>query len=61
VAQDKTVNEICAVCNAPVDEDYARDYMGSRVGFCCDECRSEWDEMSAEEKNERLAEVGLRE
>ncbi len=32
-------------------------YKGTKVGFCCNDCREEWDEATEAEKDERVEDV----
>lgn len=39
------LNTTCPVTGKPVDADFTADYMGSKVGFCCEKCLAKWNAM----------------
>ena len=53
-----SVNQNCPMTGDPVDPNVDTvDYKGEAVGFCCDECPSEWNKLSDSEKQTKLDEV----
>jgi len=44
------MNTSCPISSKPIDANVTADYMGKKVGFCCKNCLSKWEAMSAEEK-----------
>lgn len=59
--QSKTVNDLDPMCDMLIDVTVIRDWQGQHIGFCSEECAEEWDALSAEEKNEKLAIIGSQE
>ena len=40
------LNNVCVVSGEPLDADSpTSDYMGGKVGFCCQKCQAKWDKM----------------
>ena len=48
-------NTACPIMGGPVDETVTVDWNGQTVGFCCADCIPAWNELSDEEKAEKLA------
>jgi hypothetical protein len=49
------VNAKCPIMGFDVDEEVTVEWNGKTVGFCCAECIPKWNELSEEEKGEKLA------
>ena len=49
------INETCPIMGDDVDPSLTVGYQGKKVGFCCDQCVSEWNDLSDAEKAARLA------
>ena len=54
------VNARCPIMGTPIDPakvpaELTRTYKGQQVAFCCAGCPTEWDELSDEEKDAKLA------
>ncbi len=52
-------NVRCPIMNSPIDpdqvtSDLTREFNGETVAFCCGGCPSQWDQLSEEEKAEKL-------
>lgn len=55
-AAPATVNKVCALMHDhPVDPALSVDYKGQKVGFCCDDCKTEWAGMSDAKRDAQLA------
>lgn len=45
------VNSVCLISGEALAADSpTTDYMGSKVGFCCDKCLAKWDNKTDAEK-----------
>jgi len=56
------VNVRCPIMRSPIDPGkvtakLTRTFQGGRVAFCCAGCPGKWDELTAAEKDARLAKV----
>jgi hypothetical protein len=56
------VNDTCPIMQSPIDPDavrisLTRGYEGKKVGFCCAGCPEQWDDLSEEQKAQKLAAV----
>ncbi len=56
------VNARCPIMGNPINpenvtDDLTREFRGQKVAFCCAACPSQWDELSGEEKAEKLQDV----
>jgi hypothetical protein len=49
------VNANCPMSGDPVKEGSAAEFNGETIGFCCNDCISDWDGKSDEEKTAALA------
>ena len=49
------VNETCPLMGGDVDPAVTTEWNGKTVGFCCAKCIPEWNELTEEEKAEKLA------
>ena len=54
-AQVSMVNTTCPFTGEDIDATMTVAYKGETVGFCCGNCMDKWDELSDEEKAEKLA------
>lgn len=55
---EMAVNTICPIMGSDVDPDAATvEFKGQTVGFCCDGCDDKWNNLSDEEKEQKLAEA----
>ncbi len=57
------INSTCpmmgsAMDPAKVSADLTREFKGKKIGFCCGKCPAKWDDLSDEEKDAKLAEMG---
>jgi hypothetical protein len=60
--QLQLVNSRCpmtgnAINASDISRDMTANFQGQTVGFCSDECVSEWEQLSDEEKQDRLDDV----
>lgn len=54
------VNTICPMNpKDEVDAAVFRDYMGVKVGFCCEHCTEKWDTMTDDAKKLALEKIGV--
>lgn len=44
-AAAKTLNVNCVMTGEPVDASCTVDYMGGKLAFCCDKCKTKWNAM----------------
>ena len=56
------VNSRCPITGSVIDpsemeEDHVRSFQGQSIGFCSIECLREWDDLSEQEREERLSDV----
>ena len=49
------VNQTCPLMGGDVDPAITTEWNGKTVGFCCAKCIPEWNEMTEEQKAEKLA------
>ena len=49
-AAPKTLNVNCLMSDKPVDANCTVDYMGGKLGFCCDKCIAKWNTMDEASK-----------
>ncbi|QDT16689.1 hypothetical protein [Alienimonas californiensis] len=49
------VNETCPLMGGDADPAVTTEWNGQTVGFCCAQCIPEWQELTEEEKAEKLA------
>ena len=49
------VNETCPLMGGDVDPEVTTEWNGETVGFCCAQCIPEWNELTDEQKAEKLA------
>ncbi|MCR9119230.1 MAG: hypothetical protein NXI22_20040 [bacterium] len=53
----ETVNTVCPIMGGEVAADGgSAEWDGKVVGFCCPGCESKWEELTDEQKAEKLAE-----
>lgn len=57
--EDKVVNARCPIMGNKLDRDnvpenLTREWNGKKVGFCCAACPPKWDNLSDEEKQQKL-------
>lgn len=51
-----TINTQCLVSGEALDASSPTvDYMGKKVGFCCNNCIAKWDKLSDADKQAKLA------
>ncbi len=55
----QVVNTKCPIMGGDINTaeltaELVKDWNGQKVGFCCPPCLEEWDELSDEQKAERL-------
>ena len=49
------VNETCPLMGGDADPEVTTEWNGKTVGFCCAQCIPEWNELTDEQKAEKLA------
>ncbi|QDT16596.1 hypothetical protein [Alienimonas californiensis] len=49
------INETCPLMGGEADPAVTTEWNGQTVGFCCASCIPEWDELSEEQKAEKIA------
>ena len=49
-AAPKTLNVNCVMTGEPVDTAVTVDYMGGKLAFCCDKCKTKWTAMNEADK-----------
>lgn len=50
-----TINTKCVISGEALKADSPTvDYMGKKIGFCCDHCVENWNKMSDAEKQAKL-------
>lgn len=59
--RENVINSRCPITGdefnaTELTQDQVRMYRGQVIGFCSADCISEWDELSDEEKEDRLGE-----
>ena len=60
MAAGTTVNTICPMNpKDEVDPAVTRDFMGTKVGFCCEHCTEKWDTMTDDAKKAALEKIGV--
>jgi hypothetical protein len=52
------VNTVCPIMGDAVMDKFTTTWNGKTIGFCCIECEPKWNELSDEEKSEKLASAG---
>lgn len=57
VVTPKPVNDLCPIeCGVAVEGFYEQ-YCGHTIGFCSDECRSEWQKLEDEQRTKLIGEA----
>lgn len=56
------INTRCPITGNDIDpgeltSNCVRTHEGQLIGFCCPDCVLEWDELSQDEKNDRLSDI----
>jgi hypothetical protein len=55
---DGMINSVCVVSGEALDADSPTvDYMGNKVGFCCDKCVAKWEKMDDSARKAAMAKV----
>ena len=54
-ANQPMLNTVCIVSGEPIDAGVTADYMGGKVGFCCDKCLDKWNKMDDAGKKAAVA------
>lgn len=49
------VNETCPLMGGDADPEVTTEWNGQTVGFCCAQCIPEWNDLTDEQKAEKLA------
>ena len=49
-AAPKTLNVNCVMTGEPVDAAVTVDYMGGKLAFCCDKCKTKWTALNEADK-----------
>ena len=50
-----TVNDMCPLMGQPVKASIVAEFQGKNIGFCCNNCLKVWEDMSDDEKAEKVA------
>ncbi len=54
--QNGMVNSVCVISGEALDANSPTlDYMGQKVGFCCDKCEAKWAKMDDAARKAALA------
>ena len=51
------INTICPLMEDPVEPDYVVLHRGYNIGFCCEICFEDWEEMGTAERDEILTKI----
>jgi len=62
MGEGKIVNDLCPIMGTKLDHSkvpasLTRTYNGKKIGFCCAGCPSAWDNLSDQQKQEKLDEA----
>ena len=57
ITPDVSVNELCPLEGGVVVEDCNSKFGGPVIGFCSEQCRTEWEHLSSEKRTALLVET----